>query len=368
LFKKIQIFFLNVFLKSLFLDGIPIMYCYGYNTNYNILIMERLGHSLDFFFKKCNKKFSLKTVCLITLQILQRLQHIHSNNLVHRDLKPENFLLGLKPEEKNKIYLIDFGLCFKYKNSSTNQHVPMRTGKSLTGTARYASINALKGCEQSRRDDLESLGYIIVYFLNGSLPWQGTRGKNLKEKFENILNKKIEIDLENLCKDLPREIKLFLEHCRKLEFTEDPDYVYLSRLIKSVIRRECPDVNIENLGNLESLQYDWDLLMSTINQENLHDSNVVITNNIKSEKNENQNQSEKKLALPLPQKSMSDNNVVNLNNINRSTVVVLNPNNQNANVTLNISQIQKKLDESEILRKKTTIVSGIIKRKTTANS
>ncbi len=309
------------------------MYCYGYNTKHNILVMERLGKSTEYHFKKCGKKFSLRTTAMLAFQMLERLQHIHEKNLVHRDLKPENFLTGFDTQNKNRIYLIDFGLCFKYRVTSTRQHVPMRVGKSLTGTARYASVNALKGCEQSRRDDLESLGYILIYFLKGELPWQGIRGKSLQEKFEEIMKKKLELDLNSLCQDLPKEILTYLQYCRKLEFTADPDYNYLFSLFRSILRRESCDLNY----NL----FDWNMISETNSEEKSFISGRL--------KNEDQ---------PITPKTPSTNE-----NLNKSAVIVLNPD-VSAN---NISIIHKNLNESEIL-KKTTNVSGNVKRKTTANS
>jgi serine/threonine protein kinase len=182
-------------------EGIPKVYCFDRLDNKcNYMVMEFLGPTLSDLFNYRDKFFSLSTVLLLGIQMLSRLEYVHDNGYIHRDIKPENFLMGLD-SNSNTVYLIDYGLSKKYKEKGTNNHIQYRENRNLVGTARYASINAHLGIEQSRRDDLESVGYLLVYFSLGKLPWQS---KNEKGKDPNkIKEKKLMITPEMLCKKLP---------------------------------------------------------------------------------------------------------------------------------------------------------------------
>ena len=165
--------------------GIPAIKWYGVEGDYNVLVIELLGKSIEDLFVSCQRKFSLKTVLMLADQMLARIEYMHDKGYVHRDIKPDNFMMGIG-SQSNMVYIIDFGLSKKYRDSRTQQHIPFREGKPFTGTARYSSINSHLGFEQSRRDDIESIGYILVYFLNGGLPWMGLHADNKKQKIEMI--------------------------------------------------------------------------------------------------------------------------------------------------------------------------------------
>jgi serine/threonine protein kinase len=183
-------------------EGIPKVYCYGNNKTFNILVIELLGKSLEDQFNICGRKFSLKTVTILGIEILKRIKWVHEKNHIHRDIKPDNFMMG-KDDNEHNLYIIDFGLAKKYRSSTKKGHIPYRENKNITGTARYCSINTHKGCEQSRRDDLESIGYVLMYFLRGSLPWQGLKCKADEDHYQKIFEKKKSTSIDELCKGFP---------------------------------------------------------------------------------------------------------------------------------------------------------------------
>ena len=170
--------------------GIPALYWYGVDGSNNVLVMELLGPSLEDILQSHKGKLSLKLVLLLADQMLTRIEYMHSKNFLHRDIKPDNFLIGVG-NKTNIVYVIDFGLAKKFRDSKTNLHIPYREGKSMTGTARYASLNTSLGIEQARRDDIEGLGFVLLYLLRGSLPWQGLPGNTKTEKYRNIIEKKL---------------------------------------------------------------------------------------------------------------------------------------------------------------------------------
>eukprot|EP01016_Furgasonia_blochmanni_P041500 TRINITY_DN5399_c0_g1_i15.p2 TRINITY_DN5399_c0_g1~~TRINITY_DN5399_c0_g1_i15.p2 ORF type:complete len:287 (+),score=53.90 TRINITY_DN5399_c0_g1_i15:630-1490(+) len=200
------------------------------------MVIDLLGPSLEELFNFCNRKFSLKTVLMIAEQMINRIEYMHAKNFLHRDIKPENFLIGTG-KRADTIYIIDYGLAKKYRDPSTGLHIPYKDNKSLTGTARYTSINTHLGIEQGRRDDLEAIGYVLMYFNRGSLPWQGLKANTKKEKYEKIMEKKINTPVETLCKGFPEEFCTYLNYCRALKFEDRPDYLWLKRLFRDLFFR-----------------------------------------------------------------------------------------------------------------------------------
>ncbi|CAK9870617.1 unnamed protein product [Sphagnum jensenii] len=218
-------------------SGVPNIRWFGVEGDYNVLVIDLLGPSLEDLFNFCSRKFTLKTVLMLADQLINRVEYVHSKIFLHRDIEPHNFLMGLG-RCANQVYVIDFGLAKKYRDPSTHQHIPYRENKNLIGTAQYASINAHLGIEQSRRDDLESLGYVLMYFLRGSLPWQGLKAGTEKQKYEKISEKKMSTPIEALCKACPSEFASYFHYCRSLLFDDKPDYAYLKRIFRDLFIRE----------------------------------------------------------------------------------------------------------------------------------
>lgn len=176
-------------------------------------------------FDKCGRRFSVKTTCFLAIQMITRAQTIHREGLIYRDIKPDNFLLGSKERRDDRtVYVVDFGMAKHYVHPQTRQHIPYREKKSLSGTARYMSINTHLGREQSRRDDMEALGNVFMYFLRGSLPWQGLKARDNREKYEKIGQRKQTIRVEDLCAGFPDQFALYVSYTRRLGFEEEPDY------------------------------------------------------------------------------------------------------------------------------------------------
>ena len=237
---------------------IPAIKSYANDRHFNILIMELMGKSLEEIFESLpKKKMTVNCVTKLGLQMVQILEYIHDKHIIHRDIKPDNFVMG-RGEKSKYLYLLDFGLAKKYRSSTTLCHYRMVKKKNLTGTARYASINALNGLTQSRRDDLEAVGYVLMYFLRGKLPWQGLRVKNKEDRYHKIMEIKKETSPEQLCHGFPKEFKEYIKYTRNLEYEQDPDYDMLKNLFKEIL-----SLDKNNLDNLYT--YDWDIDNKNLN-------------------------------------------------------------------------------------------------------
>lgn len=229
---------------------IPTLHWCGPENEFNVLVIDLLGQNLEELFIQCKRRFTLKTVLMLADQLISNIEYIHSKNYIHRDIKPENFLFGTG-KYFNNLYTIDFGLSKRYRDTKTQEHIPYREKKPLIGSARNASINTHKGIEQSRRDDLESIGYLLVYFLKGRLPWQGIKAKNKDEKYAKMKEQKINIPLKELCENLPNEFATYINYCRNLNFDEKPNYRLVKRWFKELFYREFYEFDYV---------YDWVLI------------------------------------------------------------------------------------------------------------
>ena len=238
-------------MNSIKSDKIPLIKKFGQNDNYNILIMQLLGKSLEQIFEEIlfKQKMSLHCICNIAIQIIEILEQIHNKNIIHRDIKPSNFLLGNEINNNNILYLIDFGLAKKYRDEINNKHFEMKKGKKLIGTARFASINAMEGISQSRRDDLESAIYVLIYLFKGKLPWQNFLIKNKEERYYKIKEMKKNIDINILCEQCPKEFCEYIKYIKQLEYEEEPNYHFLRNLFNNILN--------ENRFKFDYF-YDWD--------------------------------------------------------------------------------------------------------------
>ena len=225
-------------------EGVPAVHHFGIEGDFNCMVMEVLGPSLEDLFKYCHRKFTIKTTCMVAIQLISRIEAVHNCHYIHRDIKPDNFLIG-RGKNQILVYVIDFGLAKRYINPQTEEHNPCKQNSNLTGTARYASLNAHKGWEQGRRDDLEAIGIMLVYFLKGSLPWQGLHGRNKSEMIKKL---KEELTIDEICHNLPDAFCNFLKYCRRIEFEEKPNYNHCRGFFRDLLNKR---------GEVLDNYFDW---------------------------------------------------------------------------------------------------------------
>ena len=243
---------------------IPKMYEVGKQGEYSILITESLGPSLKMLLESVGGTFSLATTLKVCTQVLKIVKTIHKKGVVLRYLKPSNMVIG-RDENKNYIYLIDFEIAKKYIKNG--EHIPFSEDKLIKGNRHYISINTHNELEISRRDDIESLGYNLIYFMKGKLPWSHIYDSDM------ILDKKIDTNLDVLCEGLPEEFKEFIKYARELEFEQEPDYNYLKELLIKAGEKNGIDI--------DKVKYDWEIKKEKIKKENknLKEQKKIIQNN-----------------------------------------------------------------------------------------
>ena len=223
--------------------GIPKVYSYGVDNDNIYLVQQLLGNNLTQEMKKNKNKFSKKTFINIALQMISRIEFIHTFGFIHCDIKPDNFVLDLSSKDDNKskdkekdnpvVYLIDYGLAEPYINLKTKKHKQLKEKQGLKGTIEFCSINSHMGLSLSRRDDLESLAYCLIFMYLGKLPWS-SRGSNGKSR-ENVLNSKIEFcSIGKGLNIIHQNFGKILDYVTKLQFEERPNYKYLKDLIKGI--------------------------------------------------------------------------------------------------------------------------------------
>ena len=234
--------------------GIPKIVSFGKLKNYVILIEEFLGQSLHDFLLYHKDHLTIKDKCLISIQLIERIKYLHSKTLIHRDIKPGNFLFGIN--DPNVIYLTEFRFCSKYKSSKTGKHIIPGIRGTFTGSLKYSSANAQRGMQQSRRDDLESLGYTILFIFKGKLPWEMDNYEDLslseKEIYLKTYKMKKFMPTDKLCKGCPNELIDYFKYVKALKFEEEPNYNFLKNLFINLLKKEN-DLN----DNIETLSFGW---------------------------------------------------------------------------------------------------------------
>ena len=344
--------------------GLPLVKSFGYSSKHNILVMELMGKSLEDIFESfVVKKMSTRCVCNIGYQMIEILEYIHNKHVIHRDIKPDNFVIGLN-EKRKYIYILDFGLSKKYRSSRTLKHYQILKSKNLTGTARYASIHALNGLTQSRRDDLEAVGYVLMYFLRGRLPWQGIPVKNKEDRYRKIMEKKIATCAEELCMGFPKEFADYVNYTRKLEYEQEPQYDYLKNLFLQVLMKEGYRIDCYYDWDKETINYFRDF--KNVDNKNKNDSSSVSTNQQFNLRDVNSFTSTDKTYNRF-NNNISNQNIQNYNTNSNLSMVNYQANsrfNGMVNSTTNFegsTLYQKKIEPEQTQTNTNSLVNGLVK-------
>ena len=307
--------------------------------------MELLGKSLEDLIDQ-HRTFSIKTVYILLIQMLEALAFIHDNDIVHRDIKPDNFVMGVKSKAYN-LYVIDFGLSREYRDNESKQHYPMIKKKKLCGTARYASVHALECYEQSRRDDLESVSYVAVYLIKGELPWQGVKGKTKEERYAKILEMKRRMNEDDICSGIDGgDVKEFMKYVRELGYEEEPQYEKWMNRFKEVLKRR--------FKWKEEYEYEW----SRKDKKRKKERMMVLTMRTREDKEESgndyeENDKDDKRKYNNVIQYKNNMHIHNANNDNRTKTYLSTYNNSNNNYITITNENNNKEGSYKVDRDKT---------------
>eukprot|EP00928_Gymnodinium_smaydae_P017672 TRINITY_DN16763_c0_g1_i1.p1 TRINITY_DN16763_c0_g1~~TRINITY_DN16763_c0_g1_i1.p1 ORF type:complete len:367 (-),score=64.75 TRINITY_DN16763_c0_g1_i1:1666-2733(-) len=231
--------------------GLPQVHWAGSQGEFDVMVLDLLGPSLDALFR-IFKRFSVKTAAVIGKQAVDLIRQVHSRGILYRDIKPHNFLTGIGPNGSNRIHLVDFGLSKRFLDKDTGEHYKLKCekGRGIAGTVRYSSPFLHDGYIASRRDDLLAVGYVLLHFLRGDLPWLNVSAKDKKSRNRKIGRRKAETSDAELCEGFPQQFVDYFTYLRSLGFYDEPDYQRLQRLFDDILGQ---------MGATGDIQLDWNL-------------------------------------------------------------------------------------------------------------